>query len=316
MLYIITDINNTLAGFILEPLKKEKEVEIVQFSKKRKSFLKKIIRYFESRLMLINGGLSLQDETKSALQKISKNDSVLFFDVDYIRDIQVICKAIPAAKKRSIFLWNPLQTHDGKISKVQRNLKILKKLFDHVFTFDPEDANQYELGLMAQPFVEIENNCIEKNNDIYFAGSDKGRLEKLIFIKKSAVNQGLHCKFHITPSKRAKYSEEEKEYLSYSNISYVENINIAEKSKCLLEIVQENQSGPTMRSMEAAFLGCKLITNRKSARQDIFYHPNNVLIIEDGIDYDLKSFINSESVDLKEKIHKKHSIKNWWHHFL
>lgn len=316
MLHIITDENNTLAGFILLPLHEEKEVNIIQFSKKRKNFLQKIIRYFESRFILINGGLSLQEETKSALKKISENDSVLFFDIDYIRDIQVICKAIPATKKKSIFLWNPLQTHDGKISKIKRNLKIFRDLFDHVSTFDPIDAKKYDIGLVAQPFLEMESSGVEKKTDIYFIGSDKGRLNKLISIQESAVSQGLHCHFHITPSKRINYSENEMKYLNSSSISYSKNIDFAMQSKCLVEIVQENQSGPTMRTMEAAFLNCKLITNRKSARWDIFYHPNNVLIIEDGKNYDFRRFINSPSVDFRKEINETHSIKKWWRQFL
>lgn len=316
MLYIITDKNNTLAGFILNPLNEEKEVEIIQFSKRRKSFLEKLIRYFEAKFILLNGGLSLEEETKSALKKISKNDSVLFFDIDYIRDLQVICKAIPLTKKKSIFLWNPLRTHDGKISKLQRNLKIFRGLFDNIFTFDPEDAKKYNINLVAQPFVELEIPEGERENDIYFIGSDKGRLHKLIAIQENAFSQGLRCNFHITPSKRIKYSENDKKYLKDSAISYSENINMAARSKCLLEIVQENQSGPTMRTMEAAFLDCKLITNRKSARQDIFYHPNNVLIIEDGVDYDFKSFVKSQSVNFRKEIDAEHSIRNWWRHFL
>ena len=88
------------------------------------------------------------------------------------------------------------------------------------------------------------------------------------------------------------------------------------QSRCLLEIVQDNQSGPTMRTMEAAFLGCKLITNRKSAVQDVFYHPSNTLIIEEGESYDFQAFIKSKYVDYSEKIYETHNINNWWRQFL
>ena len=315
MLHIITDEKYTLAGFILHPLHEEKEVNIIQFSKKRKNFIEKAIRYFESKFFLVNGGLSLCEDTKMGLKKISKNDSILFFDIDYMRDIQLISQAIPKVKKKSIFLWNPLQTHDGKLSKLQRNLKVFKDLFDNVSTFDPVDAEKYNINLVAQPFLEIDLNKSERKIDIYFIGSDKGRLNKLIEIENMAKSQGLKCNFHITPSKRIDYSEEEKKYLKSFNISYPENIDIARDSKCLLEIVQENQAGPTMRSMEAAFLKCKLITNRKSAKHDVFYHPNNTLIIEDGTSYDFKSFLESEYVNFEKEIKETHSIKKWWHQF-
>ena len=49
MLHIITDEDNTLAGFILQPLHEINGVNVIQFSKKKKSFFEKIIRYFEAK---------------------------------------------------------------------------------------------------------------------------------------------------------------------------------------------------------------------------------------------------------------------------
>ena len=316
MLHIITDEDNTLAGFILQPLHEINGVNVIQFSKKKKSFFEKIIRYFEAKFFLLGQGISLSKEIKKSIEKISKDDSVLFFDIDYIRDLQVISKALPPVRRKSIFLWNPLKTHDGKDWKVQRNLNILRNLFDDVFTFDSSDANNHSLRYAVQPFVDLNISSSEKDIDIYFIGSDKGRLKQLIEIKKRAENEGLICHFHVTPSKRINYSQEESKYLSHHEISYEDNIKKAARSKCLVEIVQNNQTGPTMRSMEAAFLGCKLITNRRSAKNDIFYHSNNVLIFEDVKEMQLTSFLNSEMRDFNKEVKAAHEVRNWWKQFL
>ena len=316
MLHIITDKNNTLAGVILQRLQDEINVNIINFPKNKKNFAEKVIRYYESKFHLIGGGSSLPEETKESFNKISPDDSVLIFDIDYIRDLQVICKALPAVKKKSIFLWNPLKTHDGKDWKVKRNLDILGKIFNNISTFDPSDANKYSIDLVAQPFFKIDKFDINKIIDLYFIGSDKGRLNQLIAIKNKAEQEGLICHFHITPSKRIEYSEEEKKHLSFTEISYEENLIIASKAKCLVEIVQENQTGPTMRTMEAAFLGCKLLTNRSSAANDIFYHPSNTYIINGANQIELKSFIDSAPVNFEQEINLTHNIKNWWQKFL
>ena len=316
MLHIITDKNNTLAGVILQQLQDEINVNIINFPKNKKNFIEKAIRYYESKFHLIGSGSSLPKETKESFNKISPDDSVLIFDIDYIRDLQVICKVLPAVKKKSIFLWNPLKTHDGKDWKVKRNLDILGKIFNNISTFDPSDANKYSIDLVAQPFFKIEKVDINKNIDLYFIGSDKGRLNQLIAIKNKAEQEGLICHFHITPSKRIEYSEEEKKHLSFTEISYQENLILASKAKCLVEIVQENQTGPTMRTMEAAFLGCKLLTNRSSAANDIFYHPNNTYIIHGANQIELKSFIDSAPVNFEQEINLTHNIKNWWQQFL
>lgn len=316
MLHIITDEDNTLAGFILQPLHEIDEVNVIQFSKKKKSFFEKIIRYFEAKFFLLGQGISLSKEARKSIERISKDDSVLIFDIDYIRDLQVISKTLPPVKRKSIFLWNPLKTHDGKDWKVQRNLNVLRNIFDDVFTFDSSDAKNNSLRYAVQPFVDLNISSSEKDIDIYFIGSDKGRLKQLIEIKKRAEDEGLICHFHITPSKRINYSQEESKYLSYHEISYEENIKKAARSKCLVEIVQNNQTGPTMRSMEAAFLGCKLITNRTSAKNDIFYHYNNVLIFEDVKEMQLTSFLNSEMRDFNKEVKAAHEVRNWWKQFL
>ena len=316
MLHIITDENNTLAGVILSQLKNEDNVNIINFSKKKKSFFEKLIRYIESKFFLINNGLSLPKETRSEFKKISSNDSVLLFDIDYVRDLQIICKTLPKTKKRSIFLWNPIKTHDGKNWKVKRNLKIFNSLFDSVCTFDPSDSKKYSLNLVPQPFFKPQILDSEKNIDLYFIGSDKGRLQQLISIKKNAELEGLKCHFHIIPSKRVEYSKEEKNYLSSKEISYEENLVIASRSKCLVEIVQENQSGPTMRTMEAAFLGCKLLTNRKSASSDVFFHSNNIFILKNNVHTPLTPFLKSKMENFDHDIYAAHDIRNWWRQFL
>ena len=316
MLHIITDENNTLAGVILSQLKNEDNVNIINFSKKKKSFFEKLIRYIESKFFLINNGLSLPKETRSAFKKISSNDSVLLFDIDYVRDLQIICKTLPKTKKRSIFLWNPIKTHDGKNWKVKRNLKIFNSLFDSVCTFDPSDSKKYSLNLVPQPFFKPQILDSEKNIDLYFIGSDKGRLQQLISIKKNAELEGLKCHFHIIPSKRIEYSKEERNYLSSEEISYEENLIIASQSKCLVEIVQENQSGPTMRTMEAAFLGCKLLTNRESASGDVFFHSNNTFILKNNAYTPLMSFLKSKMENFDNEIYAAHDIRNWWRQFL
>lgn len=77
MLHIITDKNNTLAGVILQRLQDEINVNIINFSKNKKNFAEKAIRYYESNFNLIRGGLSLSEEAKKSFNEISIDDSIL-----------------------------------------------------------------------------------------------------------------------------------------------------------------------------------------------------------------------------------------------
>jgi hypothetical protein len=72
MLHIITDEDNTLAGFILQPLHEINGVNVIQFSKKKKSFFGKIIRYFEAKFFYWVKELVFQKKYKNQSEKFQK----------------------------------------------------------------------------------------------------------------------------------------------------------------------------------------------------------------------------------------------------
>lgn len=52
------------------------------------------------------------------------------------------------------------------------------------------------------------------------------------------------------------------------------------RARCLLEITQANQSGLTVRCLEALFFDKKLITNNTSVRKLPFYNPARFFVLE------------------------------------
>lgn len=319
MLHIITDTRHTLAGFILADLKDNPEVNIIEFPKDKRNVWQKAIRYVEAKFGLIGQGKYLPAITREHLTTIHPSDSVLIFDIDYPKDLQIIKKHLPACKKISLFLWNPVQNHDSKLEKSLRNIQVLRKEFSNIYTFDPQDAQNHQLKWVPQPYRNISISTgtpLEKDIDLYFIGSDKGRLDQLINIQKSAESAGLKCHFHITPSKRYQYTKEQAVYLSKKHVSYEENLALARRAHCLLEIVQANQSGPTIRAMEASFLNCKLMTNRVHAQDQPDYAPDRIWVFNEVTPDGIQHFIHQPHQPPSSDALMEHDIRHWWKNFI
>lgn len=318
MLHIITDTRNTLAGFILQGLRPEDPVNIIEFPKDKRSQWQKTLRYVEAKFGVIGSGCYIPSSTKKQLLRIHPEDSVLIFDIDYHRDLLILKQLIPSCRKISLFLWNPVQNHDAPNKKALRNIRLLRENFEHIYTFDPEDAKLHQLQFMPQPYRDLDaaSHPNEEDIDLYFIGSDKGRLQQLIEIKQTAERLGFSCLFHITPSKRYSYTQEQEKHLTRQHLSYPENIALARRSKCLVEVLQAHQTGPTIRALEAAFLGKKLITNRLHAKNAATYTPESVWITSQVMSKDLKKFLATPfSAPLPETL-ATHEIRSWVKNFV
>ena len=215
------------------------------------------------------------------LQAIGPGDAVLMFGVENGKELRIICRHI-RARRKTIFLWNPVRDYQQQsVRKLSRYVHALKRLDANVATFDPVDAQVYDFQLVEQvyrdvsPWIKPEE---DQDIDLYFVGQDKGRLPDLLCLREMALAAGLTVHFHVTPDKRKTYTETERRLLSDKPLTYSENLQLVNRARCLEEIVQSNQSGETIRSLEAAFFDRKLLTNRHQAVQDALHADDRVLI--------------------------------------
>ena len=311
MLHVITNTRDTIAGFILQGLANKNENRIIEFPKGRRTPWQKVIRHVESLQRTPSKSRYLPQDFQQQIASIQREDTVLFFDIDYHRDLKIIKKHLPPHKKTILFLWNSIFQHDSKGSAAKK-ATLFHDLFTETCTFDPQDAETYGFRLIPQPyrFLEVPV-ATERENDLYFIGADKGRLAQLQKIKTMAEAARLKCRFHITPSKKIKYTPQQSAMLSTHSLSYTDNIEIGKKSRCLLEIIQKNQTGATMRAIESIFLNCKLITNNPYAKAMPGYSPDRVLMLEDATPEALKAFLNGPHTPPPASALAQHEINHW-----
>ena len=125
------------------------------------------------------------------------------------------------------------------------------------------------------------------------------------------VSAGLKCDFHILRTKNTPKEENLEPYYSKEWVSYPEYLKRARQSMCMLEILQNGQSGMTVRTLEALFFNKKLITDNKSALGFPFYHPDNIYILDKNCNDNLIDFMKRPYHNISEDIIAPYRIENW-----
>jgi len=155
------------------------------------------------------------------------------------------------------------------------------------FTFDPIDAKKHSMILYNQYIPSIDylrekRPCI--SYDIAFVGLRKGREETLEALQKLLIKHQILVDFVD------------------SNIySYDEYIRRQYSAKVIIELGKANQSGPSMRAIEALALGRKIITNNYNLKSIFSFAEENIFVTDKNTsEADLDNFIQSEFSPIPE----------------
>jgi len=181
--------------------------------------------------------------------------------------------------------------------ELQNGLDIyhVKNVFDLVISYDSVEAKRYNINYHPTVYSKslvAQNDEIQKS-DVYFLGAAKNRLAKIILIYQYLQSKGLKCEFYLTnvnPHDQLHY-----EGIHYiQQMSYQENLQHILKSACILEVMQENATGYTMRTWEAIMYDKKLLTNNIEVRDAPFYNDKYISIFSEITDIDI-AFLNDSS---------------------
>ena len=229
------------------------------------------------------------------LRELSPRDTIIIFDINDLVFLKYLKRSVPASTHFHVFYWNPIEKMFGV--HLYSSIKTLKKLGCTISTFDKKDADTYHLIYKNQFIRTLHLQAPELVYDYYYIGQSKGREALLEKITNNLKDEGLQG-FCLIPKSHK------------DSISYQENIRNVLSSRCLIEILQNGQSGITLRALEALIYQKKLITTCKDIVNYDFYNPKNILIWNDNPS-ELKSFVLSEYQPANEQIIRKYSFTNW-----
>lgn len=231
-------------------------------------------------------------------KEIAAYDKIIIFDTifDYT-PLDFILRNNPNCKIYFCFRNRIDSIKKHALKHIDVNL-LKNKYHAMVFSYNSEDCYNHDLTFYHQ-FHTIPNpESLQKdvvNNDVYFAGRDKGRM---VFLKKLAqffTDNDINYKFDIIPDAGVKYDSADKALLT-STIAYDEIISKCAKSKCILDLVGQSNKGITYRVLEAVVLKRKLISNFPALKDSNIYNPQNMYILGHD-DRNLIEFINQPIAD-------------------
>lgn len=176
----------------------------------------------------------------------------------------------------------------------------VRNSFDLILSYDKGDCNKYGLLYYPTPYsiYPIESEVLIEPLDVFYCGHAKSRYNQIFDVYHRCKEKGLKVKFFVTavPNDKKIICDD----IIYDKpISYIENLQYVQKSKCILEIMQENADGYTPRFWEAIIYDKHLLTNNTKIVNSNYYNKEYIHMtsnINDITSWLYKSVKNSNSV--------------------
>lgn len=202
--------------------------------------------------------------------------------------------------KTVLYVNDPIER---RMNLYRDRLSWYKKKLDLIITTDRKDSEKYNIAFFP---LFYSNNSLNKfrevKYDIFFVGRDKGRKKLVKGIKSEAEKNGLTTYFRLREGISGTTGRG-------SWISYEDILDSIDQSNCLLEILQENQSGISLRTMEAVIFNKKLLTNNKDIIHYSFYDKRFIQVFSEIKDIDI-NFIK-ERINVSYNYHGEYSPKQF-----
>lgn len=232
----------------------------------------------------------------------------------FLQELQVICKD----SCKLLYSWDSLAVYPT----VQK----FHKYFDYVYSFDSDDVknNDYMIFLPLFYCDDMYDGLTEQKfkYDLSFIGF--GHTERYNFInviKNFAKKNNFTFIFKLyLPSKihflRGKYIKRifktaKVSDFVYRPISLEMTKKITLESKIVVDIELSNQSGLTMRTIEAHGMRKKMITTNKNILNYDFYDPCNICVVDRKMPVISPEFVKSNYKVLPENLYNKYTLSNW-----
>lgn len=241
-----------------------------------------------------------------------------------ISTLQLLKNVYPNAKL-ILYMWDGLR---------KQNTKGIEKkwpYYDHVFTFDKYDYEEYKEVIDFLPlyyynkYLPTNIRSVNDKNlayDISFIGTahdDRIKVVKNVMNQCKELGQTCFSYFYI-PHKliylknkifNQNFKNVTKDDVSYVMLPFEKLYKIYADSKCIVDVENRGQHGLTMRSIEILGLKRKFITTNRDIVNYDFYNPNNILVIDRDNPIVDRNFFETPYVELDENIYQKYSLTNW-----
>jgi hypothetical protein len=307
-----------LSEYLLDSVQDESEITVLLHPKRTKGIHRSFIKSIEAAFSnSTTRSYFFPSSYIDQLKKIRVDDQVLIFGIENLKEL-IILKRFIRASQVTLFRWNPIRDHNSNAMTQELYVRALKKVFNNIATFDPNDARDYGLKEVKQVYAREKQLVLPATRpefDLFFVGQDKGRFDQIKRITTQLEKLQLRYHFHTVKDKHVRYSSQDLALLKEQALTYSDNLALIDRSCALLEILQSNQSGQTIRSLESAFLGKKLVTNNAQIIDTDLYDPNRVYLLKNDTLEGLPSFLEKPFDQPSKAILDGYDFKHWCRQF-
>lgn len=228
-------------------------------------------------------------------------DVVILFDTyrNYAYYASKIESACGNKTRLILYLWNPV-SFSSDFKKISSRWEIC--------SFSKDDSERFNF-LYVETFYNPEW-YLEPNDkitsDVFFIGTDKGRKSLLNDVKRELNRYHVISDIRIVDNRKALFNRSYSFYQSYQNC--IKNIC---RTKALLEILQQGQTGLSLRCMEALFFNKKIITNNHIIKESPLYSKDRVFIIGENPWSQINDFLESPIMPFDNVILEAFSFKSF-----
>lgn len=317
-----------------------KDKKILFFDGSGNAYHKGIITAFETlgaKVTPLVYGNFMNDTKMNRLKKMFRLKKICFKDNDFLDaisgDFDILFIKNPERGNKRIFI--ELRKRYPNIPFINYNWNSINHvdyreyipLFDKVFSFDPVDAKKYNLEYYPLFYLpEFEKIGIDQKKDygISFVGSGftPGRAEfmtkffDIVSAKKISVFLHLYAyswKEFVTGKFIKNYNF--KKSVSLSFLPHEKLLEIYKKSLAFVDHPMSIQNGHTIRTFETLASGLLLISTNKGLKNEPFYDPARIHIIEeDASDLNI-DFVTAYKPSFPSNF-EKYRIDNWLQYIL
>ena len=246
-----------------------------------------------------------------------KKINLPFKSIWYCRICKYICDDKDAELVVLIYDWNRFANNEKFLKYLKKHFKNIKLVYmftnivkksyayennfveklpyyyDLIYTYDINDSKKY--NYCYHPLIYSKINIKQKNDKkVFFIGKAKDRYGKIKEVYEFLHKNKINTEFYVSELNN---DNEYKDGIIYNKkMPYIECIKKMSTCNCILDIIQGESSGFTLKVCEAVIYDKFLITNNKEVFNAPFYDKNSIIVIDNVEDIKLSFFKNEKVV--------------------
>lgn len=238
------------------------------------------------------------DRIKASVAQLGAQDEIFIIRPDMLND-DVLHFIKSHTQKFIAYYYDSTRRFPRKVAIIP--------IFDKVYSYDRLDVEKYKLTLLTNYIFE-ESNHIDFDYQFFNISTNDYRFPSLENLAKYLKEKGWSYNIQVYNG-----SEMPAEYVDIitTQKSIKEVSELIKKAKIIVEIQRTEQVGLSFRIFEALGHRKKLITTNKDIVNYDFYHPQNILVVDENNIEIPNDFVTSPYLEISDNILSKYKIENW-----